>query len=295
MKNLIYIACSWALVITSLQAQSYRNTADSSPRETTFSYLMADLSYISDAVFMGRRDSVAAPYLMPSLGYYHKTGFFADASVSYLTAEGEERVDLFLISGGYRFKKSAFSGRLSGTAYFFNDQSYNIQSETLGNLLASVGYDWKLLETYIGASTYFNTSGNTDFFLDFSLQKQLELLNQKALLRPTLSLYMGSLYFYQAYYNSKQFGNRQGNGTGSAASNQQENLIVSKASEFNPLSLELGLPFSYYSGSFIFSVQPAVAFPLTPASFSTTEFDFTEDTDPVFYFAVSISYWIGGL
>ena len=31
------------------------------------SYLSADINYISDAVFMGRKDSITAPYLYPSM------------------------------------------------------------------------------------------------------------------------------------------------------------------------------------------------------------------------------------
>ena len=49
------------------------------------SYVLMDVSYINDAVFMGRRDSIAAPYLYPYIGYYDKSGLFADSSVSYLT------------------------------------------------------------------------------------------------------------------------------------------------------------------------------------------------------------------
>ena len=75
---------------------------------------------------MGRRDSVAAPYLLPSLGYYHKSGFYADASISYLLAEGEGRVDLILASAGYQASGERWSGGAAVTAYFFDFFFVNI-------------------------------------------------------------------------------------------------------------------------------------------------------------------------
>ena len=83
------------------------------------SYILTDISYINDAVFMGRRDSISAPYIFPSIGYYDKSGLFADASASYLMGSEENRVDLFLISSGYMFSSKKWSGGFSGTAYFF--------------------------------------------------------------------------------------------------------------------------------------------------------------------------------
>jgi hypothetical protein len=46
---------------------------------------------------MGRFDSITSPYIVPSIGYYDASGFFADASLSYLTNR-ENRIDLFLLN-----------------------------------------------------------------------------------------------------------------------------------------------------------------------------------------------------
>ena len=46
------------------------------------------LAYASDYYFMGRVDSVRAPYLTPSLAYYHKSGLFIKTSLSYLHDSG---------------------------------------------------------------------------------------------------------------------------------------------------------------------------------------------------------------
>jgi len=46
------------------------------------SYFSATVSFLSNSVYNGRKDSVATPYLTPMLGYYDKSGFFIDASWS---------------------------------------------------------------------------------------------------------------------------------------------------------------------------------------------------------------------
>ena len=83
-------------VVTNLIAQGDKNSGKVKSSEDK-SYFLADVSYINDAVFLGRRDSIAAPYIFPSIGYYDKSGFFADASISYLTGSEENRIDLSLI------------------------------------------------------------------------------------------------------------------------------------------------------------------------------------------------------
>ena len=42
----------------------------------TESYFKASASYLSNAVYNGRQDSLVTPYITPSLGYYDKTGFY---------------------------------------------------------------------------------------------------------------------------------------------------------------------------------------------------------------------------
>ncbi|MEC7265098.1 MAG: hypothetical protein VXW38_15270, partial [Bacteroidota bacterium] len=112
MKQSVYIVLFMLLGLWGAFAQktSKQNTADEE------SYVLVDLSYTNDAIFMGRRDSIAAPYLLPSIGYYDKSGLFADATASYLTSSAEQRVDLFYLSGGYLFDGKKWSGGLSGTA-----------------------------------------------------------------------------------------------------------------------------------------------------------------------------------
>ena len=257
------------------------------------SYVLTDVSYINDAVFMGRRDSIAAPYIYPSIGYYDKTGFFADASVSYLTASNENRVDLFLISSGFIFNGSQISGGISGTAYFFNEDSYNVRSEVIGDITGVLSYDLKFLEITLSASTYFNKESSVDIFTGLKLDRTFYTLGNKLLLDPGISLYAGSQYFYQEYYSSNRLGNRKGKGKGSIETEPSPTNIVEikEASEFNFLNWEISIPVQLYHRQFIFSFTPSLSFPQSNATISSEDTIIKEDLKNTFYWSVGVSYW----
>ena len=76
------------------------------------SYFEAGLSYLDNNVYQGRHDSLKIPYLIPSIRYYHNSGFYAGASLSYLSSAQDSRVDLVAMEAGYAFRKNKFSGLL---------------------------------------------------------------------------------------------------------------------------------------------------------------------------------------
>lgn len=274
----------FGLIQTDLSAQVSKTSSEK------FSYFLADVSYSSDAVFMGRRDSIEAPYIFPSIGYYDRSGFFANASASYLLRSSEERMDLFLLSAGYLYSKGQFYAGLSGTKYFFNEDSYNVQSEVEADLTAMLNYDFKAAEVGLSGSAYFGSS-NTDLSLNLMLDRTFYALDKKLLITPTVELGAGTQYFYQAYYNSSRMGNRKGNGPGGMSMQNME-VQLKEASEFNFLNIELSLPVSYFYKHLIFSFTPALAFPQSPASISTASGTIEEDLDSVFYWSAGVSYWI---
>ena len=292
MKKKLFFTC-WVLALAGSPIWSQdRKASEKEPQDAAFSYVLADVSFVSDAVFMGRRDTVAAPYLLPSLGYYHKSGFFADASLSYLVAEGEGRVDLFLLTAGYAFGKNRLSGGISGTAYFFNEASYNVKSETVGDLTGLVGYDWGPLETSLSLSAYFNSGDSPDFFTGVMLSRDLVTSDKQWMFRPSVSAYAGTQYFYEAYYNTSRLGNRKGSGRGTGSAEPvNQTLSLAEVEKFKLLNLEVSLPIHFFTGHFIFSATPSLAFPQSPATVTGTDQDFTEELDPSFYFMAGLSYW----
>jgi len=258
-----------------------------------FSYFLANVSYINDNVFMGRRDSIAAPYLFPSLGYYNKSGFFADASLSFLTGSEANRVDLFLLSTGYNFNLNKFSGGISGTAYFFNEESFNVMSSVLGDLTGIVGYDFEVMEASFSLTGYFNDGSSTDIITGLMLDRTFYAINKNLMINPSISMYAGTQHFYQQYYSSSRLGNRKGNGMGNSGSESAEpNMInIDEVEKFKVLNIELAIPLHYNYRHFFFSFYPMMAFPQSSATIISEDTIVEEDLKPVFYWSAGISYW----
>ncbi|WP_349351046.1 MULTISPECIES: hypothetical protein [unclassified Flagellimonas] len=262
------------------------------------SYFLMDLSYVSDAVFMGRRDSIAAPYLLPSVSYYHSSGLFADATVSYLVGSEDQRVDLFYVTGGYLLGSDRWNIGVSASAYFYNDASYNVQSETVADITGLIAYDFKLVELSLYASSYFNRKSSPDFFLGLMADRTFKAMKDRLLLMPRFSVYAGSQYFYQEYYTTSRLGNRKtgssgkGSGQGGALDvSQTTNVQIAEASEFNILNVELSLPVQYHFDMFILSLTPVWAIPQTSATLTTEAGTFKENLNSVFYWSVGVGYW----
>jgi len=294
-KQILFLALLLTTALMTPVRSQDKKPSGAEPEQEVFSYLMPGLFYVSDAVFMGRRDSVAAPYLMPSIGYYHKSGFYAEGSASYLLAAGEGRIDLIMLGGGYQFQKGDFSGNLSGTAYIFNEQSYNVKSETIGDLTLKLGYDWDWVESYLSFSGYLNREGGPDYFLGIGLSRSWSTLNDRLYLQPGISMYAGTQRFYEAYYNTSRLGNRKGSGPGTGAPQSGSGDVrLAEATSFKVLNLEFEFPFHYFYRHFIFSLYPSLSFPQSPVTIQTEAGSFQEDLSPTFYIIAGISFWIGG-
>ncbi len=255
------------------------------------SYILTDMSYMNDAVFMGRRDSIAAPYILPSVGYYDSSGFFADASLSYLTATNEQRVDLFLLSAGYLFDAKKWSGGLSATGYFFNKESYNVQSEMTANLSGLISYDLDVLAISLALNSFFNSGSSTDVFSEIMLNRVFYADDRRLIMQPSFVVQLGTQNFYEAYYQSSRYGNRKGKGIGGQNQMSSSTLTLREATEFNLLNIGLSIPLQYHFSSFIFSFTPNLSFPQSSVTIRLDDTVIEEKLESIFYWSVGISYW----
>jgi len=289
----IFILFMFFLYLFDLPAQ---NSANSSTDVTYIesSYFLSDLGFASDAVFMGRVDSIPAPYLFPSFTYFNKSGFFASTSLSFLTKKDEQRVDLIWLSAGYMYDKKKFSTGISATAYLYSDYSYNVQSQMLGAIWAYVAYDFKIVNLTLTGSSNFTKDGEVDFFTGAILDHAFFALDSSLIIAPGISLYGGTQNFYEQYYNNGSSGKPMGNGGSHGSSGQggsDSSIYINEVSKFNILNIELSLPIQYYYKSFIFSFTPSYAFPQSPSTFIYGESIVEEELNNVFYFYVGVGYW----
>ena len=197
-----------------------------------------------------------------------------------------------MITVGFIVDTKKWRGGISGTGYFYNEDSYNVLSEVVGDFTGILSYDLKAFELSISASSYFSNS-SADIFVGFMVDRTFYAAENKLLIDPRISLYAGSQYFYEEYYSTSRLGNRKGEGKGSGSSEPTmvTSVEITEASEFNFLAVELSLPLQYYHNSFIFSVTPVLAIPQSSATITSEDAVISENLESVFYFSAGISYW----
>jgi len=264
------------------------------------SYFSTSVNYISDAVFMGRKDSVTAPYLYPSIMYHHKSGFYGTGSFSFLTKSDQSRIDLYLLTAGFDFTSNKLSGDISATKYFFNEDSYNVISEVEADISASLIYDFDLINVLIATSVYINNNNSSDFFLSSELSHDFISNNQKFQISPTAGVYLGSQNFYEEYYinnrigSDRSSGNGNGNGSGNGSTMETITTIsIQESEKFNVMALEFSLPVWYTAESFTISFLPALVIPQSKGNIIVDEELVQEDLKETFYWMVGLSYQFG--
>lgn len=244
------------------------NAQDSSEdTKTVKSYWKADLNYLNNLVYLGRADSLTTPYLTPSIAYYHKSGLYASAAVSYITAKPYRGIDLYTLDLGYEFAiNEIFSGVIYGEKYFYNKTSNSIKSDISGMLDATIQADLGLLKFTAEAGLTF--ANKNDYNASIGLEHLFESPSKMKGLsfNPSVNFYFNTLNFYEGYSNKritkKQLANNPNFlsiGSTTTASKQG----------FCFMDWEISLPISYNYNQLTFFATPYFYFPQNQISTTT--------------------------
>ena len=259
--TLLFIVSSFVAVSANAQSQD---------KDTTKSYFKASLSYLSDGVYNGRKDSLATPYFTPTFGYYDKGGFHASGSLSYLAASTEKRIDLFTLEVGYDFDiTKKLSGGVYADKYFYNTASTNVQSDIKGTAGVSLSYDLDVLQISAGTGIVFATK--KDFSVNASIGHAFAIGDEgnQWTINPSASVNASTLHFYEGYTDRRAGKNAEKNGA-SAGTVTSTTTITNRGSGLTLLDYELSLPISYDAAKWGFSFTPTLAIPQNPIYTSTT-------------------------
>lgn len=266
------------------------------------SYLSLGINYINDAVYLGRKDSITAPYLYPTIMYYNKSGFYATGSLSYLTKSDESRVDMFLGSVGYDFTSQKFSGDISFTKYIFNTDSYNVISEVEADITAALKYDFDLFNIGLSLTSFFNKNGKSDVFVSSEISHDFITTSRDFQISPTIGVFFGSQNFYEEYYIYNRYGSErttgsgQGSGQGSGGSTTTTTttttttLVLEESEKFGLMAIEFSVPIWYINKPVIISFLPTLVVPQNPATLTVDSEVYKEDLETTFYWIAGISY-----
>lgn len=276
------------LIFNKVNAQSLKVLSYDSLGEK--SDIRIGLRYTSDYLYMGRSDSAKAPYLSPSVGYYHKSGFFVRSSLSYLTAKDEGRIDMITLSGGYDYYIKNLAIGVSVSQYFFSDLSYNVMAEMSSYLNAYVGYDFSLFTLYGDASLGF--SGSTDVFVGAEVSRTFYALKSNLLFTPSIYMNAGTQHYYNEYYayRSTQTGGGGGKGKGGTTPppTTTQTLQVLESDQFKILDYEAGLNVTYKIDNIRLFVSSTWAIPVNPATLVNDQGEYEEELNNGFYWSTGV-------
>ena len=271
------------IIITSLLF-SYNNTSaqtDSAKK----SYFKLNTNYLSNAVYFGRKDSAAVPYLRSSISYFDKSGFYISSGVAMLVSPDEpKRIDLINVDAGYNFNIKKVDIGLYASKFFYSNASFAVGSELKGLVGVYAGYDLGAVNVNFGGDVLFST--NTDFSTSLGVSHPFEIgeENKKLTITPTLQMIAGTQYFNEAYYEFRKFtfttasgnsgkgkghSNSSNSGSGSGTTTTTvKTLTFYDKTKFTILDYELSIPVNYEAKHWGIYTNPVVAFPTNAASFA---------------------------
>jgi len=240
-------------------AYAQKDTSDAPAPKKQF--LKLGLNFLSNNVYLGRTDSVAAPTLSPTIKYSFASGIYLSGAMDIITNRKKNKLDGGNLEFGYdHIGDGDVDWGASFTKLFFNSTSTQVDATVSGELNAYVDYDVaEIVTASLGLNYQVAKSGYTgdlllspvlshDFLVDGVFGDDDELL-----ISPSVALNAGSQNFYSGYLVRK----------GKIAAkrvNAAYDAYNTALGNFTLLDYELSAPIAYIAGKFTFSFTPTIAF-----------------------------------
>jgi hypothetical protein len=245
------------------------------------------LQYTSDWIYAGRKDSLPAPYLTPSILYAHHSGFFVKGFLSYLTTEN--RIDVWGVGAGYRMNKGNLYWGIGGELRLFNDSSYAIQSSVSSMAYSYLAYDLPWLETTVDINGFFGDVG--DVLVGLELGKTFYLAENKLSIYPNVYGLWGTQQYYGEYYAYKSTAQRKKQGQGGVEPPPViANTFMEETTKFKFLSIDIGIALKYKFNNVSIHFLPSYALPFNAATFKTDNVISKENLKNRFYYNMGINF-----
>lgn len=249
------------ITIVSASFSARAQTVPDSTKKAERSYFQGAVDFLTDAVYNGRKDSVANPYLSVDFGYYHKSGWYVSGSASYQT--NNHVFDLFSIDAGYNWEISdKLTASFNADKPFYNKKSTSIASGIKASLDASLTYDTDFITAEASFSSVF--SKKTDILTSGVLSHTFEIdgFNDDSYwgIKPEVTANFGTQNFFDDYKvrSSKR------------KVLSATNTTVVSNNKFQVLDYEFSLPVSYNAKNWGITFSPVYAIPLNPVTTTTT-------------------------
>ena len=271
------------------------------------SYFQPKMTYLSNSVYSGRKDSATVSYLTPGIEYSNKSGFNASLSASYLVSGATHRFDVFSLGAGYDFNiTKKWSAGISASKDFYNDSSQAINSSSKGSLSADMSYDLDFIE--IGGSGEILFASTNSYSAGLTLSHGFEFGKEDTAvwtITPTFKAGYGTQDFIHEHTRKRtKKKNQATNVKNSVVTN-----IIGGSAAFSILDYEISAPISFESNNWAFSFTPSYSMPVNPTTTKTQTIYFQngvklppsqqpkpeidrEDPSNTFYFELEVTWKI---
>lgn len=260
------------------------------------SHFEAGISYQSNDVYLGRKDSTILPYLIPEFNYYHKSGLYVSASLNYLKNSTVSRIDLVTLEGGYIFTTGSYDGQFTVSKYFYNSQSTSVTSEIKASVAYQNSFDLRFIKPTFTATI--NMGTKIDFAALFGFEHSFYLLDDKLDFTPTFAFSGSTQNYYSDYYRKRVYSiKKKGQPVQSGIASITGTIL--NASAFKILDYEPTIPINYKIGKVVLNFSPTYSIPVHPATIAVqsvrddgTTINRTrlEKIDNTFYWTLGVSF-----
>jgi len=268
----------WFIVICSIFNSYSANAQENNQENKSHSLYKAQMSYLSNTVYNGRKDSLPVPYLTPSFKYLDKSGFFINAGASFLVSNYAQRIDLFNLEAGY--EKEIVDNlivEITAEKDFYNKNSVSVRSEISGSLSGDIAFNNDYINLSAGTYAMFTTEGNTDYSINLGASHDFSFDDDQWSIEPSFNTNIGTMNYYDKYISKRhtKTGKKSKGSTSTTTSGTTTVTTTTTVSMINPgqfklLDYEISLPIYYYGKKWGFFFTPAFAIPENPASYITT-------------------------
>ena len=248
---------------------------------------------------MGRKDSTVLPYYIPAFTYYHKSGLYTTASLSYLKNSSESRIDLVTLEAGYKFSSGNYDGQFTASKYFYSSQSRSVTSE----LTASLDYQNSLDLGIIKPMTEINLNfgSKMDFAVLLGAEHSFYFFDDKLDITPSFVTNASTQNYYSDYYKKRRYVIRKSNKKQPQTGIANISGTVIGASKFKILDFEQSVPINYRIGKCTINITPTYSIPVHPVTIAiqtvkqngaVTDRTKTENIENTLYWTVGLSFFI---
>ena len=270
-----------SFVNATVNAQSQQSECDECDPFETKTCGLFGINYLSNNVYLGRKDTMTIPYLSPYLGIHFYSGFYCKALVSYTTAGTGGHIDLATIQAGvdHTFGEH-FEFGADAEKYFYNKNSISVLANLLGGVTTNAMYLNNWLEPGLRLDLNINKK-SSDIALGTSLDHEFSLDKDKICISPTFTVFSGTRNYLDEYYINR-------------LTKKDKTLklqhVISNSAKFQALSYEMSCKIICRANHWLFTIKPTYVLPLNPAIIELPKHTVTEKLTNTFFLEIDICY-----